>query len=164
MTNERESIIVREERDVEIPLQWPEKVDLPTISANRLFISHAGREFFLIFGEVTPPVWTKTTPEQLRKLESIEIKPVAKIAISPEAMPAIVKAIQEMEGSRRLHEAIKERMRQRNPSLKTRLSREEIVQLMDKLSKKMAESPPFATWQEAMAFIRGKDHYDFERQ
>ena len=164
MTNERESIIVREERDVEIPLQWPEKVDLPTISANRLFISHAGREFFLIFGEVTPPVWTKTTPERLRKLESIEIKPVAKIAISPEAMPAIVKAIQEMEGSRRLHEAIKERMRQRNPSLKTRLSREEIVQLMDKLSKKMAESPPFATWQEAMAFIRGKDHYDFERQ
>ena len=164
MTNERDNIIAHEERDVGIPLQWLEKVDLPTIYANRLFISHAGREFFLIFGEVTPPVWTKTTPERLRKLESIEIKPVAKIAISPEAMPAIVKAIQEMEGSRRLHEAIKERMRQRNPSLKTRLSREEIVQLMDKLSKKMAESPPFATWQEAMAFIRGKDHYDFERQ
>lgn len=164
MTNERETIITREEQDVQIPLQWPENVDLPTIYANRLLISHAGREFFLIFGEATPPVWTEPAPERLRKLESIDIKPVAKIAISPEAMPAIVKAIQEMEGSRRLHKAIKERMRQRNPSLKTQLSREEIVQLMDKLSKKMVESPPFATWQEAMAFMRGKDHYDFERQ
>jgi hypothetical protein len=162
MTNERDDITTREEQ-VEIPPQWPEKVDLPTIHANRLSISHAGREFFLLFGKVTPG-WPESTPEWLQKLESVEIKPVAKIAISSEAMPAIVKAIREMEGSRRLHKAIKERMRQRNPSLKTQLPREEIVQLMDKLSKKMVESPPFATWQEAMAFIRGKDHHDFERQ
>lgn len=163
MTNERDDITIREEQDVEILLQWPEKVDLPTIHANHLSISHAGREFFLLFGEVIPGR-PESTPEWLRKLESVEIKPVAKIAISSEAMPAIVKAVREMEGSRRLHKAVKERMRQRNPSLKKQLSPEEIVQLMDKLSKKIAESPPFATWQEAMAFMRGKDHYDFERQ
>jgi len=164
MTNERKTIVDREEQGIKISLQWPERVDLPTIYANHLLISHAGHEFFLIFGEVTPPVWTEATTERLRKSESIEIRPVAKIAISPEAMPAIVKAIQGMEGSRQLHEAIKERMRQRNTSLKTRLPREEIAQLMDELSKKMAKSPPFATWQEAMAFIRGKDRHDFERQ
>ena len=95
MSNEEENATAREEQEVKIPLRWPEKVDLPTIYANNLFISHAGQEFFLIFGEVTPPVWTEATPEQLRKLKSIEIKPVAKIAISPEAMPAIAKAIQE---------------------------------------------------------------------
>jgi len=69
-----------------------------------------------------------------------------------------------VESSRRLHETINDLLRQRNHPLKTRLSHEEIVQLMDKLSEKMAESPPFATWQEAMAFIRGKDCHDFERQ
>lgn len=95
MTNERESVTTREEQGVEIPLRWPEKVDLPTIYANHLFISHAGPEFFLIFGEVTTPVWTEVTPDKLETLGSLEIKPVAKIAISPEAMPAIAKAIQE---------------------------------------------------------------------
>jgi len=95
MSNEEENATAREEQEVKIPLRWPEKVDLPTIYANNLFISHAGQEFFLIFGEVTPPVWTEATPERLRELKSIEIKPVAKIAISPEAMPAIAKAIQE---------------------------------------------------------------------
>lgn len=69
-----------------------------------------------------------------------------------------------VESSRRLHEAVKERMRQRNPSLNTQLSHEEIAHLMDKLSGKVAERIPFATWQEAIAFIRGKDRYDFERQ
>jgi hypothetical protein len=161
MISERANIVAREEQDGEILLQWLEMFDLPTIHANRLFISHAGREFLLIFGEVTPPVKTKATPEQLQESESTEIKPVAKISVSSEAMPAIVKAIQELESSRRLHEAIKERMRQRNPSLKTQLPREEVARLMDRLSKKMAESPPFATWQEAMAFMRGKDHHDF---
>lgn len=65
---------------------------------------------------------------------------------------------------RGLHEAIKERMRQRNPSLKTQLSRENIVQLMDKLSKEIAEKNRFATWQEAIASIRGEDRHDSERQ
>ncbi|MEA1905229.1 MAG: hypothetical protein U9M97_05080 [Candidatus Hadarchaeota archaeon] len=95
MTNKRENIADRVEQEVSISLRWPEEVDLPTIYANHLFISHAGPEFFLIFGEVAPPLWTEATPERLRELESIEIKPVVKIAISPEAMPAIAKAIRE---------------------------------------------------------------------
>ena len=79
MTDERANIVAREEEDEEILLQWLDMLDLPTIHANRLFISHAGREFLLIFGEVTPPVEIEPTPEQSQESESTEIKPVAKI-------------------------------------------------------------------------------------
>ncbi|MEA1905228.1 MAG: hypothetical protein U9M97_05075 [Candidatus Hadarchaeota archaeon] len=72
--------------------------------------------------------------------------------------------IEPVESSRRLHEAIKERMRQRNPSLKIQLSHKEVVKLMDELSEKVARGMPFATWQETEAFMRGEDRYDFERQ
>jgi len=85
----------------------------------------------------------------------------AALVVLPIARESIAKPV---ESSRRLHEAIKERMRQRNPSLNAQLSHEEIVKLMDELSKKIAERTPFATWQEAMAFIRGKYRHDFQRQ
>lgn len=94
MTSKKEST-ARDETVIPVSLEWPETIDLPTVYANQLFISHAGREFFLIFGEVTPPVLTKITPERLQELKSIEIKPVAKIAISAEAMPEIAKVIEE---------------------------------------------------------------------
>ena len=82
---------------------------------------------------------------------------------TPVVLPIARESITEpVESSRRLHKAVKERMRQRNPSLNTQLSHEEIVKLMDELSKKIAERIPFATWQEAMAFIRGRNRYDLE--
>ena len=52
-------------------------------------ISHAGPEFFLIFGEVTPPALLGVE----KPPEFIEIKSVAKIAVAPEAMLSIADAI-----------------------------------------------------------------------
>lgn len=95
MTNEKESKVTSKKQPVKIPLRWPENVNLPTIYANQLFISHVGPEFFLIFGEVTPPLWTEVSPKKVDALGSLEVKPVAKIAVSQEAMPAIAKVIQE---------------------------------------------------------------------
>lgn len=78
----------REGTVVAIPLTWGVAEHLSTIYANQLYISHAGDQFFLVFGEAIPVV----DPDQLPK--SIEIKPVAKIVITPQNMLRIAEVIQ----------------------------------------------------------------------
>lgn len=67
---------------VAIRLVWGDSTSIPTIYANNLYITHAGSEFFLIFGEMSPimEIDIEKMPEELA------IKPVAKIAITPENM------------------------------------------------------------------------------
>lgn len=80
-----------EEKIITIPLVWGDFEDIPTIYANEMFISHAGSEFFIVLGEVAPiSNLNKETPP-----EHIEIKPVAKIAITPKNMLRFAKAIEE---------------------------------------------------------------------
>jgi hypothetical protein len=77
------------ETAVSIPIQWGTADHLPTIYANQLFISHAGPEFYLIFGELVPPI----VLGEGKFPDIVEIKPVAKIAVSPESMLRIAEAI-----------------------------------------------------------------------
>ena len=72
---------------VRIPLEWQEKEDVPIVYANQVLISHAGPEFFLVFGTVIPPVNTAEIPDTLK------IQPQVRIVVSHEAMGAIVKAM-----------------------------------------------------------------------
>lgn len=79
---------------VEIEIVWPETVkDLPTTYANQLLISHAGPEFFLVFGIVTPPVPPADRELDLGEMDALEVSPVVKIAISAEAMLAMAETI-----------------------------------------------------------------------
>lgn len=72
-------------KQVQIPLVWEDTEHIPTVYANNLLITHAGgAEFYLIFGEVVPPILLGTPGEKLPK--KINIKPVAKIVLTPEAM------------------------------------------------------------------------------
>jgi len=78
-----------------IPAVFGEEVEkMPTAYANHLLISHAGPEFFLVFGVVTPPFVLPGEESRLAELEAVEALPVAKIAVSPEAMVAMAKSIQ----------------------------------------------------------------------
>lgn len=72
---------------VRIPLEWEERDDVPIVYANQVLISHAGPEFFLVFGTVIPPVNTTEIPDTLK------IKPQVRVVVSREAMGAIVKAM-----------------------------------------------------------------------
>ena len=72
-----------------IPVEWSTADHLPTVYANHLLISHAGPEFYLIFGELVPPAVLKE--DQLP--DKVDIKPVAKIAVSPDAMLRFAEAI-----------------------------------------------------------------------
>jgi hypothetical protein len=77
-----------------IPTFYGEEVDkMPTAYANHLIISHAGPEFFLVFGVVTPPFILPGEEAKFEELESLEALPVAKIAVSPEVMVAMAKSI-----------------------------------------------------------------------
>lgn len=72
-----------------ITLKWPNSVkDVPTHYANALWVTHAGPEFFLVFGEFSPPVGEEEPPDV------IEIQPLIKIAITPEVMMSMAEAIQ----------------------------------------------------------------------
>ena len=78
-----------------IPAVFGEDVQkMPTVYANHLLISHAGPEFFLVFGVVTPPYMHPGAEDRLAELESVEALPVAKIAVSPEGMMAMANSIQ----------------------------------------------------------------------
>ena len=74
---------------VRIPLEWDEQDEVPILYANQVMVSHMGPEFFLTFGVVTPPMVTDQLPDALH------IRPQVRIAVAREAMPAVVKALQD---------------------------------------------------------------------
>ena len=78
-----------EEGQIKIPLEWATAQDVQTVYANQLLVTHAGSEFYFMFGEVVPPaiVGESQIPDHL------EVKIVARIAIPKEMMPQFVNAI-----------------------------------------------------------------------
>ena len=76
---------------VKVNLQWERIDDTPTVYANQLIVSHAGPEFYLIFGETAPIVAGK--PEDLPPF--VPVKPRIKIAVTYPAMQAFVAVLNE---------------------------------------------------------------------
>lgn len=74
---------------VRVPIEWDDAEGVPIVYANQVLVSHGGPEFFVVFGVVLPP----TNPDQLP--DSYRIQPQVRVAISREAMPAIVHALSE---------------------------------------------------------------------
>jgi hypothetical protein len=74
---------------VRIPLEWSSAADTPIVYANQVMISHAGPEFFLVFGVVLPP----DAPDQIP--DSLTIQPQVRVVVAREAMPAIAQALSE---------------------------------------------------------------------
>lgn len=81
----------REEGKI-IKLKWGSAEALPALYANHLYVSHGGEhEFYLIFGHLSPPIGfsDEDMPNEL------EITPINKVVLSPEAMRNFVKAMSE---------------------------------------------------------------------
>lgn len=80
-----------DKKAIPIKLKWGSSDKAPTYYANNLYITHAGNEFYLVFGELGPilDIDVEDLPEFL------DIKPIVKIAVSPDNMIKIAKAIQE---------------------------------------------------------------------
>ncbi len=73
-----------------IPVKWKDAKDTQTRYANHLMVTHAGGEFYLVFGELFFPAMA-----QDEKPEYVEIVPVARIAISPDNMIRFSEAIRQ---------------------------------------------------------------------
>lgn len=76
---------------VTLKLVWGSPADIPTVYANNLYITHAGNEFYLVFGEMSPI----TQLDASNLPDHLEIKPVAKIAVTQENMMKFADAIAE---------------------------------------------------------------------
>jgi len=77
-----------------VRMKWGEPDDAPPIYANQLYVTHSGEdEFHLVFGYFMPPLTIGLEEEELPN--SVEIKPVARIVVSPEFMKKLVDAVNE---------------------------------------------------------------------
>ena len=83
----------RESKQRAIQLRWGSPVQLPTTYANELFIMHFGDQYYLVFGEVIPPVMLDPNKEDMPNF--VEIRPVAKVVVTPENMARFSKVIQQ---------------------------------------------------------------------
>ena len=83
------------DEDLEFRLMWASGADIQTIYVNHFFVSHAGDEFYLTFGELVPPVIPHESVEEMRARigSTLEIVPIVRLAIAPDAMLKIAEAI-----------------------------------------------------------------------
>jgi len=79
----------RTKETVPVRAEWKDPNQLPTLYANHFYISHAGGEFYLIFGEAKFPIMI--TPGHVP--EQIDIVPVARLLVNPDVMMRIADAI-----------------------------------------------------------------------
>jgi hypothetical protein len=84
MANESEAdrVNVSSPDAIVIPVHWGAADNLQTLYANQLFITRAGPEFYLVFGELVSPLAFNSSELP----SSLEIKPIARIVVSPDAI------------------------------------------------------------------------------
>ncbi len=61
-----------------IPIRWESADDFSAIYANELYIMHTADEFYLVFGQMSPPI---PPPGEDNPVDHVTIKPVAKVAV-----------------------------------------------------------------------------------
>ncbi|MEW6718669.1 MAG: DUF3467 domain-containing protein [Chloroflexota bacterium] len=84
--------MAQEIKEKRIKIIWGSDENLPALYANHLYVSHAGEtEFHLVFGHLSPPLTMGIDESELP--DSVKIKPVAKVVISPDAMRAFVRLL-----------------------------------------------------------------------
>lgn len=81
---------------IDFRLVWGSDKNLQTVYANHFFISHAGDEFYLTFGELPAINTNNMSPSELREYfgEALEITPLVRLAVAPKTMLRIAEAIQ----------------------------------------------------------------------
>jgi hypothetical protein len=84
-----ESIVENEIIEELVPIRWGDNEDLVTVYSNNLLITHAGREFYFLFGELVPP-----NARLIPKPKYAFVKPIVRVAVTPETMLSIADAIQ----------------------------------------------------------------------
>lgn len=77
-----------------IPIRWEIPDEMDIVWASHFVVQHSEREFILNFFQVTPPILIQPTEEELKGLESVRGKAVARIALTPAALKELVEVLQ----------------------------------------------------------------------
>ena len=79
---------------LQIPLVWLLQEEVKTVYANQLIVTHAGPEFYLVFGEATPPfITSKDFETGVEPPKQVDIQPMVRIAVTPEVFRTFVDAM-----------------------------------------------------------------------
>jgi hypothetical protein len=80
-----------EEPTKTVRVVWESPAGLNTIYANNLVVSHAGNEFYLVFGELPTPLELGYD----RMPDEVKVIPRVRIAVSKETMGGIVEVLRD---------------------------------------------------------------------
>jgi len=87
---------------VAVPLRWEEPDDVKTTYANQVYVTHAGPEFYLVFGEMRLPHAVEKPPEE------IPVKVVSRVALTPEIMEQLLAIVEENYGNYQRKQELRE--------------------------------------------------------
>ena len=82
----------------ELPFFFIGSEDVPIVLSNLQVVQHVQQEFIITFGQFSPPVVLGTPEEQLEQVKSkpyLPVKTVARVAMSPQRVGDLIKALQE---------------------------------------------------------------------
>jgi hypothetical protein len=82
---------------VELPFFFIGSEDVPIVLSNLQVIQHVQQEFIITFGQYSPPVVLGTPEEQFEQMKSkpyLPVKTVARVAMSPQRLADLIKALQ----------------------------------------------------------------------
>jgi predicted HTH domain antitoxin len=91
------------------------------------------------------------------KKELLERNIDISVANECEEIEQSTEIVESVKRSQRLHQEIKVQMQREDPELDYKLLHNEVVELMDRLSEKIAKGMPYESVEEAEAFMRGYD-------
>ena len=80
---------------ISVDLRWGDDKDLSTLYANNLHVTHQGGQFYLVFGEITPPLIVDFKKEAPKLPREWKINPLVRIAVTPQIMARFADAIKD---------------------------------------------------------------------
>ena len=85
------------DEQVELPFFFIGAEDVPIALSNMQVIQHVQQEFIITFGQFSPPIVFGSPEEQKEQVKSkpyLPVKTVARVAMSPQRLIELIKALQ----------------------------------------------------------------------
>lgn len=93
---ERQALFMEEPKSYQLALKWDGLEDCPIQFTNQMLVQHVDNEFVLTFGYMTPPVFLQPrTAEEAPSIESLPVKPILRLGMTPGRMLELIKVLQE---------------------------------------------------------------------
>lgn len=84
------------EQSIQVPIQWEISRELVTQAATNMVVNHTTEgEFFITFFEIRAPIILEGQNDEMRDIDSVKAKAVARVMVTPGRLPGIIAALQE---------------------------------------------------------------------